>query len=93
MGRPSDPFHPERWSNPPPTGARPIIPCEDPPDETSGVMLTPLQGFRETFGEPEFLILPTRRVTPAEERARLARAALIATIVVFAMIAAVLLLA
>lgn len=26
----SDALHPARWSNPPPPGLRPIVPCDDP---------------------------------------------------------------
>jgi hypothetical protein len=29
----SDAFHPERWSNPPPVGVDPIIPCDEPEED------------------------------------------------------------
>lgn len=35
----SDPFHPERWSKPPPTGARPIYPVDDPEEEEGARVL------------------------------------------------------
>ncbi len=29
----SDPFHPERWSTPPPEGLAPIVPCDEPEED------------------------------------------------------------
>jgi len=33
VGPSSDAFHPERWSNPPPIGLDPIIPCDEPAED------------------------------------------------------------
>jgi hypothetical protein len=39
----SDAFHPERWSNPPPSGVEPIYPCDDPDDESEAGMMPALE--------------------------------------------------
>lgn len=39
----SDPFHPERWSSPPPSGADPIYPCDEPEEESEAVVMQALE--------------------------------------------------
>lgn len=67
----SDPFHPERWSEPPPSGALPIIPCDEPEDEDvarvipvlspATVAPTPAIAERWLFPAAEPVILPIDR--------------------------------
>lgn len=67
----SDPFHPERWSEPPPSGALPIIPCDEPEDEDVARIIpvlspataapTPAIAERWVFPAAEPVVLPMDR--------------------------------
>lgn len=39
----SDAFHPERWSSPPPSGADPIYPCDEPEEESEAGVIQALE--------------------------------------------------
>jgi hypothetical protein len=60
-----------------------IVPCDDPDDETSLELPSPWRFVRPPARFPTPLpLLPTRSVMPVEERRLLARAALVASMVV-----------
>jgi hypothetical protein len=80
----SDAFHPDRWSNPPPVGLAPIVPCDEPEeDEAVQVLprleltpasapLEPAPASAATLEEPEPPEPPTERWQPRAVSAPLA---------------------
>lgn len=73
----SDAFHPERWSNPPPLGLAPIVPCDEPEEDEAVQVFPRLEPTPPASAEPvaaEEPEPPTRRwqgqpasAAPAEE--------------------------
>ena len=74
-----DALHPERWSHPPPAGAQPIIPYEGAEEDARTKLATRAQAAADREPLPR---LPMRRVMPSEERRLLAKATIVATIVI-----------
>jgi hypothetical protein len=77
---------PERWSEPPPAGVEPIIPCVEPEDKEGAELEDYWRGLRAPVAAPleptPLPKLPIRRGIPSEERRLLAWMAIVAALVV-----------